>query len=258
MLRLVTLRRNPASPSVIRRRCCRRPETMYAVPGSLTMPSGPCHGIWNSFAVIPSKASTMPARKSARRNSPSVKTSSPASFCILTAAAMASFSASQSSSVLISPVSARLRASSSAGGRSRLPTWSPRNLKVTGISSSPRWWQPLGWWCGRGGGRPGIDRLQGAFQGGVEQPGRLPVHRVRRARDHVDPRLRQQLRNALVRRWPEHRIILASNEADADARRDRALDLPECGRAGPLVAQIGHPGGVERPHLLKQEDLCVL
>jgi hypothetical protein len=78
---------------------------------------------------------------------------------------------------------------------------------------------------------------------------------VRRARDHVDPRPGKKVTEALVRRRPDHRVVLAGDEADPDPGRDRALDLTERRRADPLVAQAGHPGRVERPHLLEQEDL---
>ena len=63
----------------------------------------------------------------ARRNSPSVAERRPTSSCSLTASRIASSSTARSSSASIVSLAKSSRACSSAGGRSRLPTWSARN-----------------------------------------------------------------------------------------------------------------------------------
>src|SRR6478609_3631702 len=62
-----------------------------------------------------------------RRNSPSVAVRIPASRCRATTSRIALSSASRNPASSRSPDRCRARASSSAGGRSRLPTWSARN-----------------------------------------------------------------------------------------------------------------------------------
>src|SRR3954454_22378721 len=62
----------------------------------------------------------------ARRNSPSVAALSPTSSCSLTASRIASSSTARSSSASILSLAKSSRACRSAGGRSRLPTWSAR------------------------------------------------------------------------------------------------------------------------------------
>src|SRR6478735_1485165 len=62
-----------------------------------------------------------------RRNSPSVAVRTPASRWRATASRIAVSSASRNPASSRSPARCRARASSSAGGRSRLPTWSARN-----------------------------------------------------------------------------------------------------------------------------------
>src|SRR5690349_13055696 len=61
-----------------------------------------------------------------RRNSPSVAERSPTSACMATMSRIASSSAAFSCSAEMRPAAWSERACSSAGGRSRLPTWSAR------------------------------------------------------------------------------------------------------------------------------------
>src|SRR5438093_367200 len=63
----------------------------------------------------------------ARRNSPSVAVRRPTSRCRATTSRIAASSASRRASASIAPEANASRASSSSGGRSRLPTWSARN-----------------------------------------------------------------------------------------------------------------------------------
>ena len=74
---------------------------------------------------------------SARRNSPSVAERSPAASCIATASRIASSSARVSWSAVMVPAAWSARARSSAGGRSRLPTWSARNGGVVRGAMAP-------------------------------------------------------------------------------------------------------------------------
>src|ERR1700682_5628552 len=91
-----------------------------------------------SFAYCGAARSTpsKPCRKSmchqSRRNSPSVIDCRPTSSCSLTTSRMCRSSACFSASADISPVLRFARASCSALGRSRLPTWSARNGAFTG------------------------------------------------------------------------------------------------------------------------------
>ena len=62
-----------------------------------------------------------------RRNSPSVAACNPTRSCMATTSRIALSSAARSTVMSISPASCAARVASSAGGRSRLPTWSARN-----------------------------------------------------------------------------------------------------------------------------------
>ena len=77
--------------------------------------------------ATPSSCSRKSRWNQARRNSPSVTLRMPSASTSRTAAAMASSSTARSWAAVIVPAARAARASCTAGGRSRLPTWSARN-----------------------------------------------------------------------------------------------------------------------------------
>src|SRR5215469_3064181 len=104
-----------------------------AMPGrvSFSTPLGLCHSNGaGEAATNPSTASTSPLMKSARRYSPSLKTSIPTCFCISSTSRMALSSTWRNCSAARLPCWYCSRASSSSGGRNRLPTWSARIVFV--------------------------------------------------------------------------------------------------------------------------------
>ncbi len=81
----------------------------------------------------PTRCSRKPSPQVERRNSPSLSTLMPVSFCSFSTSRMARSSSAFSSSRDLPPASWAKRASNRYCGRSRLPTWSARKGVVTDL-----------------------------------------------------------------------------------------------------------------------------
>ena len=131
--------KNPRWFSVRPRTCRSFAPTTCRVPCSVGSPPGPCQTrttAGRSGITKPSTASIRSFWNPVRRNSPSVKTATPAVRCRSMASRIAASSTARSPSASSRPSWKARRASCTESGRSRLPTWSAR--KVSAIGSLPQ------------------------------------------------------------------------------------------------------------------------
>ena len=84
----------------------------------------------------------------------------------------------------------------------------------------------------------------------LNSDGVLAVHRVRGTRHDLDPGVAEDLAGPADGGRAEHAVPLAGQQQQ---RERRGVEFGERGAVTAQIAQVGHFGGVERPHLLEQE-----